>query len=145
MKRGLFTVALLALLALSGIVAAHEGESLCGNSAAVSSAAVEAAGDSGVFDCFILEGNGTVQLPAKLCSQCSFGNKINNCVVCGRWVGSSSYPARICSQCGFGNKANNCVSCGRWVGSHTAYGKLCSQCGFGNKADNCILCGRRVY
>lgn len=143
MKGRLFLAALalaaFGLTAVSSPAAAHEGEGLCGGSAAV-----EAAETSGVFDCFILEGNGFVQLPAKLCSQCSFGSKINNCVVCGRWVGNASIPARICSQCGFGSKANNCVSCGRWVGNHTAYGKLCSQCGFGSKKDNCVLCGRRV-
>ncbi|MDD3586049.1 MAG: hypothetical protein PHQ75_02595 [Thermoguttaceae bacterium] len=80
--------------------------------------------------------------PVKLCSNCGFGSKSNNCVKCGRWVGNTQVYARLCSSCGFGSKKDNCYKCGRWVGNTVIYGKLCSDCGFGQKKCNCAKCGR---
>lgn len=83
-----------------------------------------------------------VHYEALLCNNCGFGNKKNNCVRCGKWVGSTRHPARLCSNHGFGNKKNNCVRCGRWVGSSHQLAYLCGSCGFGNKKSNCAVCGK---
>lgn len=83
--------------------------------------------------------------PALLCSNCGFGNKKENCVLCGKWVGGHGVPARLCTSCGFGNKKENCVLCGRWVGSHGVPGQLCSNCGFGTRGKNCVKCGKATF
>ncbi len=83
-------------------------------------------------------------IPAKLCNNCGFGNKADNCVKCGNWVGSTSFPAKLCNNCGFGNKADNCAKCGNWVGSTSYPAKLCNNCGFGSKGNNCVKCGNWV-
>jgi hypothetical protein len=31
----------------------------------------------------------------------------------GKWMGSSKYPAKLCSDCGFGSRADNCSNCGK--------------------------------
>lgn len=82
------------------------------------------------------------KIPAKLCNDCGFGSKKNNCVKCGRWVGTTDIKARLCNNCGFGSKKNDCVKCGRWVGSANIDAKLCNDCGFGAKKENCVKCGK---
>ncbi|MBX5483417.1 MAG: hypothetical protein IRZ16_16470 [Myxococcaceae bacterium] len=79
---------------------------------------------------------------AKVCGNCSFGSKKDNCARCGKWRGSTAIPARLCSEHGFGSKGDNCVVCGNWVGSSWSRALLCSDCGFGSKRDNCVLCGK---
>ena len=83
----------------------------------------------------------TQHFQASLCSSCGFGNKKDNCVVCGKWCGSTKIPARLCNDCGFGNKKDNCVICGKWCGSVKIPASVCSSCGFGNKKENCAKCG----
>ena len=80
--------------------------------------------------------------PAKLCGDCSFGSKKDECAKCGKWRGSTSIPARLCSDHGFGSKGDNCVRCGKWVGSSKAHAFVCGNCGFGSKKDNCVICGK---
>ena len=70
-------------------------------------------------------------------NSCGFGSNKDNCAVCGRWCGSSSYPAKLCSSCGFGSSGDNCVKCNRWCGSTKIPAKLCSSCGFGSSGDKC--------
>ena len=53
--------------------------------------------------------------PAMLCGNCSFGSKGDNCVTCGKWIGSSKAVAFLCNDCGFGSKKENCVKCGKWA------------------------------
>jgi hypothetical protein len=79
---------------------------------------------------------------AMLCGSCSFGNKKDNCVHCGKWMGSTKYPARLCSDHGFGNKKDNCASCGKWIGSTRELAYVGNCCGFGNKKENCVICGK---
>ncbi|HNN93056.1 MAG TPA: hypothetical protein PKI03_12340 [Pseudomonadota bacterium] len=79
---------------------------------------------------------------ARLCNSCGFGSKKDNCVRCGKWVGSHRIPARLCSNHGFGSKKDNCVRCGKWVGSFRQLAYLCGNCGFGSKKDNCAICGK---
>ena len=55
---------------------------------------------------------------------------------------ATHYEARLCNRCGFGNKKDNCVRCGKWVGSFRQLAYLCGSCGFGNKKDNCAICGK---
>ena len=55
---------------------------------------------------------------------------------------ASHYPAQLCNSCGFGSKKDNCVRCGKWVGSHHQLAYLCGSCGFGSKKENCVVCGR---
>jgi ribosomal protein L37E len=81
---------------------------------------------------------------AQLCNTCGFGNKKDNCVKCGKWVGNSGVPARLCGDCGFGNKKDNCAKCGKWVASNGVPAQYCNSCGFGNKKDNCVKCGKWV-
>src|SRR5437016_5828350 len=76
--------------------------------------------------------------PAKLCGDCSFGSKKDNCSRCGKWMGSTKIPARLCGDCGFGSKGDNCARCGKWVGSTKAEAYVCGDCGFGSKKDNCV-------
>lgn len=80
--------------------------------------------------------------PARLCGDCSFGSKKDNCAKCGKWRGSNSIPARLCSEHGFGSKGDNCVVCGKWVGSTKARAFLCGDCGFGSKKENCVICDK---
>lgn len=80
--------------------------------------------------------------PAKLCGDCSFGSKKDNCARCGKWMGSTRIPARLCSDHGFGSKADDCARCGRWVGSSKARAFVCGDCGFGSKKENCVRCGK---
>ena len=80
--------------------------------------------------------------PALLCNDCGFGSKKDNCVKCGKWVGSSKIKGYIGDCCGFGSKKENCVKCGKWVGSTRIHGTLCNDCGFGSKKDNCVICGK---
>ena len=80
--------------------------------------------------------------PAKLCGDCSFGSKKDNCSKCGKWMASTRIPARLCGDCGFGSKGDNCVVCGKWVGSSKATAYLCGDCGFGSKKENCVKCGK---
>ena len=84
------------------------------------------------------------QIQARLCSNCGFGNKRDNCVRCGKWVGSSGIPAQICKNCGFGSKKDYCAKCGKWMGSTSYPAQLCGTCGFGNKRYECVQCGRSV-
>ena len=80
--------------------------------------------------------------PAKLCGDCSFGSKKDECAKCGKWRGSTSIPARLCSDHGFGSKGDNCARCGKWVGSSKAQAFVCGDCGFGSKKDNCVICSK---
>ena len=80
--------------------------------------------------------------PAKLCGDCSFGSKKDNCTRCGKWMGSTRIPARLCGDHGFGSKGDNCARCGKWVGSSKALAFVCGDCGFGSKKDNCVICGK---
>lgn len=82
------------------------------------------------------------KISAKLCNDCGFGTKKNDCVKCGKWVGTTDIKARLCSDCGFGTKKNNCVKCGKWVGNADIDAKLCNNCGFGTKKENCVKCGK---
>lgn len=79
---------------------------------------------------------------AMYCNSCGFGNKKNDCVLCGKWVGGSGIPAYLCSSCGFGNKKNDCVKCGKWVGGSGVPALMCSSCGFGDKKNKCVKCGK---
>lgn len=87
-------------------------------------------------------GNAEPKYPARLCNDCGFGAKKDNCTKCGKWVGSTDIKARLCSNCGFGSKQNNCVKCGKWVGSADIRAKLCNDCGFGSKKEYCVKCGK---
>ncbi len=80
--------------------------------------------------------------PARLCGNCGFGSKKDNCAKCGKWMASTRIPARLCSDHGFGSKADNCVTCGKWVGSNKQLAYVCGNCGFGSKKDNCVKCGK---
>ena len=84
----------------------------------------------------------TGSVRAMLCSNCGFGSKKDNCVICGRWMGSTRIPAYLCSNCGFGSKKDNCILCGRWIGGSGVPACICNNCGFGNKKDNCVKCGK---
>jgi ribosomal protein L37E len=53
--------------------------------------------------------------PARLCNNCGFGSKKDDCAKCGKWMGSTKIPARLCDDHGFGSKKDNCVKCGRWA------------------------------
>ena len=55
---------------------------------------------------------------------------------------ATHYEARLCNSCGFGSKKDNCVRCGKWVGSFRQLAYLCGSCGFGSKKDNCAICGK---
>ena len=79
---------------------------------------------------------------AMYCNSCGFGNKKDNFVKCGKWVGSTRHPAFLCGDCGFGNKKDNCVKCGKWVASSGVPSVMCGDCGFGNKKDLCVKCGK---
>ncbi|MDO4576321.1 MAG: hypothetical protein Q4D98_14030 [Planctomycetia bacterium] len=79
---------------------------------------------------------------AMLCSNCGFGNRKENCVKCGKWVGNNACPARLCSNCGFGSKKNDCVLCGKWIGNSGVPAVLCGNCSFGNKKESCVRCGK---
>lgn len=79
---------------------------------------------------------------AKLCNDCGFGSKKDNCTKCGKWMASTRIPARLCSDHGFGSKKDNCAKCGKWVGSHRQLAYICNDCGFGSKKDNCVKCGK---
>lgn len=79
---------------------------------------------------------------AKLCGDCSFGAKKDECARCGKWRGSAKIPARLCGDHGFGSRADNCARCGKWVGSTKAMAYICNDCGFGNKKENCVKCGK---
>jgi hypothetical protein len=57
----------------------------------------------------------STRIPARLCGDHGFGSKKDNCVVCGKWVGSSGTRAFIGDCCGFGSKKDNCVICGKWA------------------------------
>lgn len=83
-----------------------------------------------------------VHYPAKLCGNCSFGSKKDDCAKCGKWRGSTSIPARLCGDHGFGSKGENCAVCGSWVGSTKARAMICGDCGFGSKKDNCVVCSK---
>ena len=78
----------------------------------------------------------------RLCSSCGFGNKKDNCVLCGKWMSSTYYPAGLCTNCGFGNKVENCVKCGKWTGNSYYPARICGNCGFGSKKENCVKCGK---
>ena len=52
---------------------------------------------------------------ARLCSNCAFGSKVQNCVKCEKWAPNNYADARLCSNCSFGDKKNNCVKCGKWI------------------------------
>ncbi len=79
---------------------------------------------------------------AFLCNNCGFGNKKNDCVKCGKWIGGGGSPAHLCNSCGFGSKKNDCVKCGKWTGSARIPAQLCNSCSFGNKKNNCVKCGK---
>jgi ribosomal protein L37E len=81
---------------------------------------------------------------AKLCSDCGFGNKKDNCAKCNKWIASTKIEAQLCNDCGFGNKKDNCCKCGKWVASNGVQAMLCNDCGFGNKKDNCVKCNKWV-
>ena len=83
-----------------------------------------------------------VHYPAKLCGDCSFGSKKDDCAKCGKWRGSTHVPARLCSDHGFGSKGDNCARCGKWVGSSKARAYVCGDCGFGSKKENCVKCDK---
>ena len=80
--------------------------------------------------------------PARLCGDCGFGNKKDNCARCGKWMASTRIPARLCGEHGFGSKKDNCAVCGKWVGSNNQRAFICGDCGFGNKKENCVICGK---
>lgn len=82
------------------------------------------------------------KIRAKLCNDCGFGSRKENCVKCGKWVGSTDIKARLCNNCGFGSKKEYCVKCGKWVGTTNIDAKLCNNCGFGSKQENCVKCGK---
>ena len=84
----------------------------------------------------------TGSVRAMLCSSCGFGSKKDNCVICGKWMGSTRIPAYLCSSCGFGSKKDNCVLCGKWIGGSGVPACICGSCGFGSKKDNCVKCGK---
>ncbi len=81
------------------------------------------------------------QNPARVCSDCAFGNKKDYCVKCGRWCPNNYVPARLCGTCSFGNKKDYCVKCGRWCPNNYSQARLCSNCGFGNNKEKCVKCG----
>jgi hypothetical protein len=83
-----------------------------------------------------------VHFTARLCNDCSFGAKKDECARCGKWRGSTSIPARLCSDHGFGAKGDNCARCGKWVGQSKAQAYVCNDCGFGSKKENCVKCGK---
>lgn len=84
----------------------------------------------------------TGSVRAMLCNDCGFGNRKENCVKCGKWMGSTKIPAYLCSSCGFGNRKDECVKCGRWIGSGGVPACICGSCGFGNRKDDCVKCGK---
>src|SRR4051812_48706539 len=79
---------------------------------------------------------------AKLCNNCGFGSKKDDCVKCGKWMGTTKIPARLCGEHGFGSKKDDCAKCGKWVGTHDQLAYVCNNCGFGSKKDNCVKCGK---
>lgn len=78
---------------------------------------------------------------AKLCNNCGFGSKKDNCVRCGKWAPKKT-PVYLCNNCGFGSKKTNCVKCDKWFGSNGIEATYCSNCGFGSKKDQCGKCGK---
>lgn len=80
--------------------------------------------------------------PAMLCNDCGFGSRKDNCVKCGKWMGSTRIPARLCADHGFGSKKENCAHCGKWIGSHRQLAYVGNCCGFGSKQENCVLCDK---
>ena len=81
---------------------------------------------------------------ARLCSNCAFGSKVQNCVKCGKWAPSQYTAAYICDSCAFGSKSQYCVKCGKWAPSHYTDARLCSSCSFGSKKNNCVKCGKWI-
>ncbi len=96
----------------------------------------------GVFFVTAQEAPAAPTVRAMYCNSCGFGNKKNDCVKCGKWVGSSSFPAYLCNSCGFGNKKNDCVKCGKWIGGSGIPAVICGSCGFGNQRNQCVKCGK---
>eukprot|EP00764_Aduncisulcus_paluster_P004483 gnl/Carplike_NY0171/1728_a2333_553.p1 GENE.gnl/Carplike_NY0171/1728_a2333_553~~gnl/Carplike_NY0171/1728_a2333_553.p1 ORF type:complete len:1731 (-),score=653.83 gnl/Carplike_NY0171/1728_a2333_553:139-4908(-) len=82
---------------------------------------------------------------AILCDSCAFGSGKDNCLLCGKWVGSSSYRATRCSSCRFGSKKTKCDKCGREAFDRWVPAKLCSDCGFSKYKDKCVHCKSYVY
>ena len=56
----------------------------------------------------------SMELDRRLKEYNDFGNKVNNCVKCGKWCPSNRTQAFLCNDCGFGNKKQNCIKCGKW-------------------------------
>lgn len=79
---------------------------------------------------------------ARLCGDCGFGSKKDDCAKCGKWTGSTKIPARLCGDHGFGSKKDDCAKCGKWIGSSKQVAYLCGDCGFGSKKENCVKCGK---
>ena len=80
---------------------------------------------------------GHADFTAKLCNDCGFGSRENDCAVCGNWVGSTETLGVLCGDCGFGSKGDECSRCSSWVGSFEARAKLCNDCGFGTRGEEC--------
>ena len=85
---------------------------------------------------------GAPQHKARLCNNCAFGSKSQNCVKCGKWAPNNYSAALLCNNCAFGSKSQNCVKCGKWAPNNYVDARLCNDCGFGSKKDNCVKCGK---
>ena len=85
---------------------------------------------------------GAPRFKARLCNNCAFGSKKDNCVKCGKWAPNGYSPAGLCSNCGFGAKVEYCVKCGKWAPNNYVEARLCNNCGFGAKKENCAKCGK---
>jgi hypothetical protein len=78
---------------------------------------------------------------ARLCNNCGFGTKKNDCVLCGKWAPHDFSEARLCKRkCAFGNRKQNCIKCGEWTPMNFTEGRVCRGCGFGNDRRKCAGC-----
>lgn len=72
---------------------------------------------------------------ALTCNDHGFGNKQQECVVCGKWPARN--PALLCDNCGFGSKREECCVCGKWPARNPAM--VCDE-----HRGKCVKCGGYV-
>lgn len=76
---------------------------------------------------------------AFLCTNCTLGNKKNDCVCCGKQFGyGDRKQAFLCNDCGSASKQPECVKCGRWFGNENKEPAfLCHDCRCSIKKNFC--------
>ena len=82
---------------------------------------------------------------ARLCRDCAFGFKKEECVVCAKRA-NRFVTGHLCRNCGFGHSSKKCArkGCNNWAKDDTK-AVVCHNCAFGNKAKLCCVCRKRDY